>query len=567
MFRFLKVIRRFFSLKATSPRLLFHLFFSAALRTVTFLILPFVASQIVDFAENSEWQRAFLEVGIFALSAAVYITCHHYNYWAYSRNAAYIHNTLQQKILDKVASLPANFAEDIPSATIVNTAFKDVDKCRTFPDYLFDCLTSIIGIFTSAIILIFVDPTVGLISIIGVALCTVLYLFHMQRRDFFNAIQAEREDDVADLYSQAIDGHREIHSFNMDADLREYSERAIALWKKANLRKRMHQDLADTIVPFINGATRILVYLISAAAILGGRGDIATLVLIIGYYDDMLKNYGEVTETVTNLSKSIISINRIHRFFNYKTPHMQQFGDDNTDDIAGKVEFRKVYFSYNRKISMKDLNFIIQPRTFTAIVGKSGSGKSTIFRLLLRLYKPSRGRIFVDDKNIEDYTKEVYATNVSIVTQKPFIFDMTIRQNLDLIDNNHENQIKACKTVGIHDDIMRLPKGYDTPLIGDASNLSAGQRQLLSLARTLLSKSEILLFDEVTSSLNDEASAEVVKVLQKLKKDHTVIMITHKPELMCLADDILVIDKGRIVARGDHKKLMEKSSIYKSLQM
>ena len=567
MFRFYKVVRRFFSLGATDKVLLFHLFFSSTMRTLSVLILPYVASRIVDFATEQDWQRAFLEVGIFALSAIVCVAMDYYNHWAYARNAGYIHRALQQKILEKVVTLPTNFNEDIPSAAIINVAFKNVDKCRTFPDNLFDCAVNIVGIIAAAVILIFVEPTIGIISAISIALCSLLYLYHMRRRDFFNAIQAEREDDVADLYSQTIDGRREIHSFNMREDLSEYSERAISLWKKANLKKRFHQDLADTIVPFINGITRIMVYLISADAILNGNASIATLVLIIGYYDDIMNNYGKVTDKITELSKSIISINRMHRFLNYKTPNMQKFGEDSTDDIRGKVEFKNVSFSYSRKISMKDLNFVIKPHTFTAIVGKSGSGKSTIFRLLLRLYKPKRGKIFIDNKNIEDYTKDVYATNVSIVTQKPFIFDATIRENLNLVDDNVENQIKACKTVGIHNDIMRLPKGYNTPLINDGGNLSAGQRQLLSLARTLLSKSEILLFDEVTSSLNDEASAEVVKVLQKLKKDHTVIMITHKPELMRLADDILVIDKGRIVARGDHKKLMEKSSIYKSLQM
>ena len=188
MFRFSKVIKRFFSLGATNKILLFHLIFSATLRTLTFLLLPYIASRIVDFATDQDWPRAFCEVGIFAIAALVYVACHHYNYWSYAKNANYIHNTLQQKILTKVSTLPANFADDIPSATIVNTAFKDVDKCRTFPDNLFDCLVSVIGIASAAAILVFVDFTIGLISVGGVALCTVLYLYHMRRRDFFNAM-------------------------------------------------------------------------------------------------------------------------------------------------------------------------------------------------------------------------------------------------------------------------------------------------------------------------------------------------------------------------------------------
>ena len=333
MFKFFKVVRRFFDLKAVNGVLLFHLFFSAALRTASFLILPYLASRIVEYATDADWANAFLMVGIFAVTAFAYVAFHHYNYWSYAQNANYIHANLQQKILEKVSTLPANFSDDISSAAIVNTAFNDVDKCRTFPDYLFDCFICIAGILLSAVILLFVDLKIGLISLISVGLCIFLYLYHMNRRDYYNAMQSERQDDVADLYSQVIDGHKEIHAFNMYDDLNNYSERVISLWKKANLKKRFHQDLADTIVPFINGATRVIIYIISADAILRGEADIATLVLIMGYFDDMLSNYGKTADTFTALSKSIISINRIHRFLNYKTPHMQEFGKDNTDDI------------------------------------------------------------------------------------------------------------------------------------------------------------------------------------------------------------------------------------------
>ena len=143
---------------------------------------------------------------------------------------------------------------------------------------------------------------------------------------------------------------------------------------------------------------------------------------------------------------------------------------------------------------------------------------------------------------------------------------MTIHENLSLVDGNREHQIAVCKKAGVHDDIMKLPKGYDTVLERDGNNLSAGQKQLLSLARILLSKSEVLLFDEVTSSLDSFTTNKVMTVLEKLKKDHTVIMITHKPELMRLADQIIVIDKGKVVGRGKHRELLKDNKVYQSLQ-
>lgn len=560
-------MKRFFSFGATSKILLFHLFFSATLRVILFLALPYTAARIIDYASDGDFNMALCVAGNFLVAASFYVIAYHYNYWAYAKNSSYVHDNLQQKVLEKVSTLPTNFSENISRAAIINTAFRDINECRTLPDYFFDCINCFASIIISAAILIAVDLKIGLISLACIFVSGILFLHHMKRRDYYGTAEREQQDSLADLYNQTIDGHKEIHSFDMKSSLNEYFERTLSLWRKANLKKRLHHDLANSAVPVILGVGRVVIYLLAAYSILKGEASVAILVLVVGYYDDMLNNYDKTTDTLYWLSRNTIAVNRMHRFLNYKTPEMQDFGDDDTDDIKGKVEFKKVGFTYDGKNSVKNLNFVINPNTFTAIVGKSGSGKSTIFRLLLRLYPPTRGQILIDDKDIESYTKEVYSTNVSIVTQKPFVFDMTIRQNLNLVDDNVEHQIKACKTVGIHDDIMRLEKGYDTPLINDGANLSAGQKQLLSLARTLLSKSEILLFDEVTSSLNDKATAEIVKVLEKLKKTHTVIVITHKPDLMKLADDIIVIDKGRLVARGDHKTLLKKSPAYKTLQV
>ncbi|MEG2348697.1 MAG: ABC transporter ATP-binding protein, partial [Clostridia bacterium] len=150
--------------------------------------------------------------------------------------------------------------------------------------------------------------------------------------------------------------------------------------------------------------------------------------------------------------------------------------------------------------------------------------------------------------------------------QKPYIFDMSIRENLNLVDTNKNNQIESCKKAGIHDYIMNLKDGYNTKLVSDAENISTGQKQLISLARTLLSKSEVLLFDEVTSSLDLNTSKEIMNILKELKKNHTVLMITHKPELMKLADEIIVIDNGKLVGRGVHRDLIENNKYYQNLQ-
>ncbi len=560
-----RLLKKFFSLGATDKHLMRKLFLTAFLRTGAYLVIPCTAAMIVDSATEGNYWLALVDTTLFGASAFAYIYFHHLNYKAYADNSMYIHDELQRKILDKVVTFNQDFTKNISQAEIINTAFEDVTMNQRILDYFFDLVTNYISIIADVVIMMFIDPLIGGVTF-GLTICaTIVFIYHMKRRDYYTSLHRAEQDDIAGLYSQMIDGYKEVHTFNMEENLKAELEKNKKEWKRAFTKKRIHSDLGESFIPFLLGTAKIIAYIMVAGLILKGEYNIATLVLILGYFDNIQQSYDSVTDIILNITKSSIAIERVYKLLNYKSPLKQKFGEDNTDDISGKVQFSNVSFTYGRKPQMRKVSFILEPGTLTGIVGKSGSGKSTIFRLLLRLYKPTRGKITIDNKNIREYTKEIYASNVSIVTQKPFIFDMTIRENLDMVDSNHDNQIAACKMAGIHDSIMRLEKGYDTVLVSDAINLSAGQKQLLALARTLLSKSEILLFDEVTSSLDADTTKQVINVLKKLKRNHTVLVITHKPEVMKEMDELLVIDEGRLVGRGTHKNLLN-NKYYQLLQ-
>lgn len=559
------LIKRFFSMKAYNKKDLFWLFFFSAVSTLSSLSVPYAGSLVVDAATEGDFTLASIYCGVFLLTGTIYALLNHLDYYYYAKNSTYIHDDLQRKILNKVVTLDPDYMKTIPKAEIINTGFEDVTMCQRIPDYLFDFVAAMVSIVADAAILVFVDPLIGAITLALTTISMFTFVYHMRRRDYYYTIRRGHQDEISGLYSQIIDGHKEVHSFNLAEDLRGILEKEKKSWRKIYRKQRIHNDLGESMTPLILGLGRIIAYLITATLILNGEYGVATLVLVIGYFENMIERYEEASDIILALSKSTVAINRVYRLLNYQPRRKQKFGADSTDDIKGEIAFKNVSFTYDRKPQMKNVSFRIAPHSLTGIVGKSGSGKSTIFRLLLRLYKPTKGAIAIDGKNISDYTKEVYASNVAIVNQKPFVFDMTIRQNLSLVDPDPEHQVEACKTAGIHDAILRLEKGYDTPLVGDAANLSGGQKQLLALARTLLSRSEILLFDEVTSALDADTTKQIVDVLQKLKKDHTVLVITHKPEIMRKMDDIIVIDQGRMVGRGTPKNLLH-NKYYKLLQ-
>ena len=578
-----RILKQFFELKCLSRKNLVHLIVSAILRILTALLIPFAASLIIDHLEEGDHSGAYWSLAFFLASALIYLACYRYNYWAYYKTSSDIHNRLQIRILEKVAEFDPGFTADISKSELIATAFNDVDKIRQVPDFFIDCASSIIGIMFTIVILYFVDWRIGLTANILLFITLALFIFHTKKRDHYQTIQREHVDEITSLYSQIIDGYKEVQTLNLKDKLRDRHEREKELWDKYQRKQRLHRDAAVGFTPLVLGSGRIFIYLFAASLILGGEYNVSLLVLILGYYEEIIERFDLIGETIDEISRASVGIGRLRRLLNYKTTHMLEFGQNRTDDIVGRVEFKNVSFKYEdlpsqapdgsalkaplkKAPSLKRLSFRAEPGEITTIVGKSGSGKSTIFRLLLRLYKAKSGEILLDDTDIYDYTREVYAKNVSIVTQKPFVFDATIRENLNLVDSNKRHQEAACKLAGIHRDIIKLDKGYDTKLVADGSNLSAGEKQLLSLARTLLSHSEVLLFDEVTSSLDPASTARIVEVLKELKKDHTIIMITHKPELMKLSDHLLLIDDGRLVAEGTPSELEKSSPLYRSLQ-
>jgi len=293
------------------------------------------------------------------------------------------------------------------------------------------------------------------------------------------------------------------------------------------------------------------------------------LILLITYFENIMTNTKELMGYSRQIREWSISITRINNILNYSSKQQIVFGMNDNDYISGLVEFKDVSFSYKSKNkgNIADINFIAEPNKITALVGHSGSGKTTITSLILRKHKIDSGTILIDNDDIYEYSKDVYSTNVVGVNQSPFIFNMSIRKNLSLIDSNFENQIKACKRVGIHDYIMSLPKGYNTILTENANNFSGGQKQLLAIARTLLSKAEILIFDDSFSALDYKTDKMLRAELSDKLKDTTMLIVAQRIGTIKDADKIIVLDEGKMVGIGTHEDLLNSCSVYREIAL
>ena len=263
-----------------------------------------------------------------------------------------------------------------------------------------------------------------------------------------------------------------------------------------------------------------------------------------------------------------VSLQRINEILENKLYKDVKYGDKELNNCKGVIKFDKVEFAYpNEPNTLKGLTIEFKPNKKIAIVGKSGQGKTTIFNLLTRIFDTEKGTITVDGINIKDLTEKSLRDNIAIIRQEPFLFNRTIRENFEIVksDIKLEEIKKYCKLAYIDEYIESLPNKYDTVLGEGGVNLSGGQKQRLSIARSLVKESKIILFDEATSSLDNESQDYIKKVIDSLVKDHTIIIIAHRLSTIIDSDEIYIISNGVLEEKGNHKELLEKSPSYRRL--
>lgn len=564
----IKIIKGYFKLVKGSKLWITLLFLGSILGHLTSIIVPVFTSNIIYEVTKGNIDMVYLNIALLAITYTLHNLFWYLNYTSYSYNFKYSYRKLREKIVDKIFTYDIEFSDKISKGTIINTINADTAHLSE----MIDCICEIFVLVFKLIILIIIFLKTNIYIGIIVLLIDMLYISAYNICNIGSTKylmgQQKYRDKLTDNLSQIMDGLGEIKQFNIYNKLKHNFNVIADRWQQQYINKRKYVNFRASFLPFIIHFGKVLLYLILVYLIINQKYEVNMLVLLISYFENIMTATKELMSYSRQIREWEISIKRINNILSYQNPEQIDFGNNNNDYIMGKVEFKNVNFSYKSKNkgNIENISFVAKPNQITALVGHSGSGKSTIINLLLRKYKIKSGAIYIDNDNIYDYSKNIYSKNVVSVNQSPFIFNMSIKKNLSMIDSNIENQINACKRVGIHDYIESLPRGYNTVLTENARNFSGGQRQLLAIARTLLSKAEILIFDEVTSSLDTNLVEKIKSIFKDLAQDHTIIIITHKKDVMKIADKIIVLDKGKVVGEGTHTSLMKNNKYYIDLQ-
>ena len=468
----------------------------------------------------------------------------------------------------KSLKLPAVAFEKTSSGEIINRITNDADSLSfTFGRLLKLFFIVLCSIFV--IIFIFINSWIIALEII-IFLIIMFFIIRAYNPKLIK-IHKERknhQDNFSSIVNESIRGIREIKTLGIKKnllndcsliikDILNKSSEEVDVNKKFEVLKSLVKAFLESGV-FITCVILLYYDQISLTFLI-------SMTMYVYRFMFLIENINDFTKTYQKLYVSLERVNDILTNVLYKD---ETFGDKSISNIKGYINFNNVKFGYPEEdIILNDFNLQIEPNKKVAIVGHSGQGKSTLFNLLTRIFNPLEGNITLDNIDISELSEKDLRTNISIIRQEPFIFNRSILDNFKLLDKNLtlEEVRKYTKMAYLDDYIMSLPKGYDTILGEGGVNLSGGQKQRLSIARTLAKKSQVILFDEATSALDNNSQDYIKKSIDNLVKDHTVIIVAHRLSTIIDADIIHVVDKGRVIASGNHDYLLKTNEIYKNL--
>lgn len=564
-----KTLNRILSLiKPYKFRMLISLMLSVVI-VITTLYLPILTGQAVDTI-ISKGNVNFKELKNIIVSMCIVMFITSVSQWimtAINNGVAYhivrdIRNTAFQKIM----RLPISYVDSTSHGEIISKIINDVDQFSEgllmgFAQFFTGALTIILTL----IIMFTINPYVTLVVLFVTPLAMLVAGFIAKNTYRHFRSQSEKRADMTGIVNEMISGISTVRAFSMEEEIVKRFKKSDEELRVASQNAIFISSIAFPSTRFVNSLVYAGVAFTGALLATGGSMSVGQLASVLSYATQYTKPFNEISGVVTELQNSFACAARVFALIDEE----ETVPDENTSavlkDVKGNVELSQVYFSYDKsKPLIENLNLNVSAGQRIAIVGPTGSGKSTIINLLMRFYDIDGGSINIENKSIYDVTVKSVRENFGMVLQETWLKNASIRDNIAFgrPDATFEEVQKAAKEAYADSFIRRLPKGYDTIVSEGGENLSAGQRQLLCIARIMLALPPMLILDEATSSIDTMTEVRISKAFDKMMKGRTSFVVAHRLSTIKNADMILVLKDGHIIEQGNHKELMAMKGFY-----
>lgn len=536
---------------------------------ITSMIYTTMNSKLIANIMSLNLDKAIKLVFICALLRIFSITfCHNQYRRIVIKTGEEISATIQKKIYSKVLNLSMTSFENMKSGKIFTTIkAADSGMMSTISQLLQESAyvaTSVAMLF----VIYFIDWKIGLGVTAISAISLLLFKIQLNKSKKYLKSEFEYADNYSTLVNETTRGFKEIKALDLKEKCFNIFGKDIDNLKDTRITRRLLGKTVNTSKWTIRiiGDAIILLYIIEQLRI--SAIDIETAMLVITYMTNIVDDvFHRIIEHDFGISEFTANMRRIKSLLEDEELEKEKFGTKEYKNIKGNIELKNVTFAYSNEKILNDISFEIKAKKKNALVGLSGSGKSTIFKLLLKQYNNYDGQILIDGYDIRDFSEKSLRNAISVVNQEPMLFNMSIKENLLMVkpDATDEQIQQACKLASIHDFIETLPHKYDEILLENNNNISVGQKQRIAIARSILKDTPIILFDEVTSALDKESKKNIEETINEIAKVKTVVVIAHTLDSIDNFDNIICLRDGVIVEEGSHNDLINEKGMYYNL--
>lgn len=481
-------------------------------------------------------------------------------------NSVYI--DLQTELGNKFLKIQNENIDKNGTGLFIERFTTDVEKLSDIFSVINGYLSDVICYLGMFVTILITSKYVFVYLILSTILLSIMEHQRSNIRNNYDKKYRVEKEKISSVISEIVRGSKDIKMLNSEKSFLKYFYENICKLNKTKYTSETIQEKYSFKKQVVSNILDLLLIILMIILIKDNMLSLVSALIIYNYSKQTRWVTQIIGQMLDELNTFNLSTNRIKALFyddyNFKK---EKFGKKHLNKIKGNFEFKNVAFSYGKNKIFEDLNFKINANETVAFVGKSGAGKTTIFNLLCKMYDIDSGKITIDEIDINELDKQSIRGNITIISQNPYIFNLSIKENLKLVKANiTDKEIKeACKIACLDEFINSLPQKYDT-IIGEGGvNLSGGQKQRLAIARALIQKTEIILFDEATSSLDNETQSKISQAINNMKGEYTILIIAHRLSTIVNSDRILYLENGKIVAEGTHNQLLEISEEYRKL--
>lgn len=558
-------------IKSYKSKVIFSILF-ATLTVAMTLYIPILIGNAVDFIidkGNVDFPRilqVLIKIGVLITLTSI---CQWIMNMLNNQVTFYVVKDIRKIAFEKLTKLPLSYLDSHQHGDIISRIVADVEQ---FSDGLLmgftQLLTGTLTIVGTLLFMLSVNVKITLVVVLITPLSLFVASFIAKRTYKMFREQSERNGEITSLTNEMIENQKVVQAFHYEEEVEKKFDEINKRLQDSSLRAIFFSSITFPATRFVNGLVYSGVGLAGAIAVINGSLSVGQLSSFLNYANQYTKPFNEISGVVTELQNALACAARVFELIEEESLAPDSPNAIELEKADGRVELEEVSFSYNPETSfIEGLSLDVKPGQRVAIVGPTGCGKTTVINLLMGFYDIDGGKIKISGIDMKNIKKKSLRSNFGMVLQETWLKSGTILDNIRYgkPEATKEEVIATAKAAHAHSFIRRLPKGYETYISDNGGDLSHGQKQLLSIARAMLSLPPMLILDEATSSIDTRTEIRIQKAFNKMMKDRTSFIVAHRLSTIREADVILVMKDGKIIEKGNHDELLEKKGFYSKL--